>query len=205
MTERAQSADFRRFTPAPGNSSIGGRRKPQIVAENRRKPQIGLRHLRCVTFSSALWFVTDLIVGMEELELHYRCRGGSHFRKKKITRWTFRIFFIFLCSGEGKEESEVPARGGGDNFWTENPRRGVSRAGGEAGRGVGSVFAREFGGGVSKFFFFGAERPTNIRIATISVRMVFVVEQRSWQAAKRSDIKKKNQGPERVQGKGGSN
>ena len=30
------------------------RRKPQTFAENRRKPQIGLRHLRCVTFSSAL-------------------------------------------------------------------------------------------------------------------------------------------------------
>ena len=30
------------------------RRKPKIFAENRRKPQFGLRHLRCVTFSSAL-------------------------------------------------------------------------------------------------------------------------------------------------------
>ena len=29
-------------------------RKPEIFAENRRKPQIGLRHLRSVTFSSAL-------------------------------------------------------------------------------------------------------------------------------------------------------
>ena len=36
------------------NQAFGGRRKPQIFAENRRKPQIGLRHLRCVTFSSAL-------------------------------------------------------------------------------------------------------------------------------------------------------
>ena len=45
-------------------SAFGGHRKPQktadfcrkpkIVAENRRKPQIGLRHLRSVTFSSAL-------------------------------------------------------------------------------------------------------------------------------------------------------
>ena len=30
------------------------RRKPKIFAENRRKPQFGLRHLRCVTFSLAL-------------------------------------------------------------------------------------------------------------------------------------------------------
>ena len=30
------------------------RRKPQIFAGNRRFSQIGLRHLRCATFSSAL-------------------------------------------------------------------------------------------------------------------------------------------------------
>ena len=57
----------RRFSPFPGNSSIWraqetaeNRRFSQktelqkIFAENRRKPQIGLRHLRSVTFSSAL-------------------------------------------------------------------------------------------------------------------------------------------------------
>ena len=71
MTERAQNADFRRkpqiFADSPlllEIQAFGGRRKPQktadlrrkpkIFAENRRKPQIGLRHLRCVTFSSAL-------------------------------------------------------------------------------------------------------------------------------------------------------
>ena len=65
MTETAEkrrfsqkTADFRRFTLLFGNSSIWRaqdfRRKPQIFAENRRKPQIGLRHLRCVTFSSTL-------------------------------------------------------------------------------------------------------------------------------------------------------
>ena len=71
MTERAQNADFRRkpqiFADSPLLLEIpafGGRRKPQktadfrrkpkIFAENRRKPQIGLRHLRCVTFSSSL-------------------------------------------------------------------------------------------------------------------------------------------------------
>ena len=32
----------------------GNRRKPQMFAEKRRKPLIGLRHLRSVTFSSAL-------------------------------------------------------------------------------------------------------------------------------------------------------
>ena len=71
MTERAQNADFRRkpqiFADSPLLLEIpafSGRRKPQetadfrrkpkIFAENRRKPQIGLRHLRCVSFSSAL-------------------------------------------------------------------------------------------------------------------------------------------------------
>ena len=71
MTEKAQNADFRRkpqiFADSPlllEFPAFGGRRKPQktadfrrkpqIFAENRRKPQIGLRHLRCVTFSSAL-------------------------------------------------------------------------------------------------------------------------------------------------------
>ena len=29
-------------------------------------------------------FVADVIVGMEELELHYRCRGRSNLRKIKI-------------------------------------------------------------------------------------------------------------------------
>ena len=76
MTERAQSADVRRkpqiFADSPlllEIQAFGGRRKPQktadfrrkpkIFAENRRKPQIGLRHLRCVTFSSALLFFEE--------------------------------------------------------------------------------------------------------------------------------------------------
>ena len=69
MTERAQNADFRRkpqiFADSPFLLEIpafGGkpqifadfRWKPKIFAENRRKAQIGLRHLRSVTFSSAL-------------------------------------------------------------------------------------------------------------------------------------------------------
>ena len=71
MTENGQNADFRRkpqiFADSPlllEIQAFGGRRKPQktadfrrkpkIFAENRRKPQIGLCHLRCVTFSSAL-------------------------------------------------------------------------------------------------------------------------------------------------------
>ena len=71
MTESTKNADFRRkpqlFADSPLLLEIpafGGRRKPQktadfrrkpkIFAGNRRKPQIGLRHLRSVTFSSVL-------------------------------------------------------------------------------------------------------------------------------------------------------
>ena len=61
VTERAQKADSRRklqiFADSPLLPEIqafGGGRKPQIFTENRRTPQIGLRHLRCITFSSAL-------------------------------------------------------------------------------------------------------------------------------------------------------
>ena len=71
MTERAQNADFRRkpliFADSPllleiqafglrrkPKKTADFRSKPQIFAENRRKPQIGLRHLRSITFSSAL-------------------------------------------------------------------------------------------------------------------------------------------------------
>ena len=63
-----KTADFRRFTPSPGSSSMRrapktaeNRRfsqKPADFAENRRKLQIGLRHLRSVAFSSALHYMT---------------------------------------------------------------------------------------------------------------------------------------------------
>ena len=62
MTEKAQNADFRaqkivdfrRFALLVETQAVGGRRKPQIFKENSTKPQIGLRHLRSVTFSLVL-------------------------------------------------------------------------------------------------------------------------------------------------------
>ena len=88
MTERTQNADFRRkpqiFADSPLLLEIpafGGhgkpqktadfRRKPKIFVENRRKPQIGLRHLRSVTFSSALCSngAVQTRVGLELAEL----------------------------------------------------------------------------------------------------------------------------------------
>ena len=58
MTERAQNADFRRepqiFADSPLEiQALGDRRKPQKTEDFRRKPQIGLRHLRSVSFRSA--------------------------------------------------------------------------------------------------------------------------------------------------------
>ena len=57
----------------------GNRRKPQIFAgtedfrRNRRKPQIGLRHLRCVTFSSALSKIN--VLSSEHKEHNSFCPG----------------------------------------------------------------------------------------------------------------------------------
>ena len=36
-------------------------------------------------------FLADLIVGMEELELHYRCRGKSNLRKIRIATISVRM------------------------------------------------------------------------------------------------------------------
>ena len=69
--------------------------------------------------------------------------------------WTFRIFFIFFCSGEGNGESEALGRGGGD-FLLKIPAGGGSpgRVGGEWARGrVG--FCGEFGRGGGLNIFLG--------------------------------------------------
>ena len=68
VTERAQNADFCRkpqiFADSPllleipafwrAQETAENRRFSQKTEDSRRKPQIGLRHLRSVTFSSAL-------------------------------------------------------------------------------------------------------------------------------------------------------
>ena len=61
----AETTDFRIFTlflEIPvwrAQETADFRRKPKIFAEDHRKPQIGLRHLRSVTFNSALPFVLN--------------------------------------------------------------------------------------------------------------------------------------------------
>ena len=79
VTGRAQNADFRRKPQILADSPLlleiqafGGCRKPQKTADraaNHRKLQIGLRHLRSVTFSSAP--ITTSIARYEE----HRCFG----------------------------------------------------------------------------------------------------------------------------------
>ena len=95
MTERPKNADFRRkpqiFADSPLLLEIpafGGRRKPQktadlrrkpkIFAENRRKPLIGLRRLRCVTFSSALMWIGVLWAGLRVAMWITRMGGKFH-------------------------------------------------------------------------------------------------------------------------------
>ena len=76
---------------------------------------------------------------------------------KYNTWWTFRIFFVFFCSGEGKGEFEEPG-GRRLRFLIENPRRrggGFSQRGG-GDRGAGRVSAGSLvRGGDLKFFFRG--------------------------------------------------
>ena len=89
------------------------------------------------------------------------CRKRSPAAKgvwqKSDTWWTFRIFFIFFCSGEGKGESEALG-GWWGRFFIENPRGGGFSRGARAGR----VFAGNLEGG-GDFFFFGAEIPAKDR------------------------------------------
>ena len=51
-------------------------------------------------------FVADLIVGMEELELHYRCRGRSNLRKIKIATISVRMVSEEMPQSESAENVE---------------------------------------------------------------------------------------------------
>ena len=64
-----------------------------------------------------------------------------------VSWWTFRIFFIFICSGVGKGESGATGRGG-VQFFIESPRKGGGGLSHE-GRGGGGRegVCRELGGG----------------------------------------------------------
>ena len=86
---------------------------------------------------------------------------------KQFAWWTFRIFFIFFCLGEGwKGESEAPGRGGG-RFSVENPRGGggSSYERGGSGEGPGGCLRFFFffgGGGEAKYFCSGPKFPPSL-------------------------------------------
>ena len=88
-------------------------------------------------------------LGRKTLEKRRRAFQQIHFwrfAKRTDSRWTFRIFFIFFCSGEEKGESRATGRGG--SVFIENPRRGGGLPGGGGGPGrVSPAVCREFGGG----------------------------------------------------------
>ena len=66
-------------------------------------------HGRCrygVLLSPCFWcslFVADLIMGMEELELHYRRRGRHNFRKIKIATISVRMVFGHFLRGSSSQ------------------------------------------------------------------------------------------------------
>ena len=70
------------------------------------------------------------------------------------TWWTFRIFLIFFCSGEGSG-SPWRQEGAGGRFSAENPRRGGVLPREAGGGGAGRVSAGNFGGVELNIFFRG--------------------------------------------------
>ena len=87
--------------------------------------------------------------------------------------WTFRIFFNFLGSREGRGESGATGRGGGSSFFNAYPtRRGGGSPGGE---GAGGCLRGISGVGLDVFF--GAEIPTKfetVLIFSVSVLVCLV-------------------------------
>ena len=118
MTESTKNADFRRkpqiFADSPLRLEIpafGGRRKPQkiadfrrkpqIFAQNRRKPQIGLRHLRSVTFSSAL-IVAETIANPSQKELGiFDLRPAESLKQMRRKNLRFLRVFTIVASSCG--------------------------------------------------------------------------------------------------------
>ena len=105
---------------------------------------------------------TELIRVLQSLVLHLSVNLNELLHLdhiivfKLITWWTLRIFFIFVCSGEGKGESEVPGGGRGATFYWKSWRGGGLPDGcGRWGEGPGGCFAGIGGGGGLNIFFSG--------------------------------------------------
>ena len=80
---------------------------------------------------------------------------------RNYSRCTFRIFFIFFCSGPG-ERRRRPRRWPGGPVLIQNRGRGVGFRGGGAGRGMAPGECLWGGGGGAKYFFSGPKRPPSI-------------------------------------------
>ena len=78
--------------------------------------------------------------------------------KHPKTWWTFRIFIIFFCSGEGKGAVRGVGRRGGGRFFIENPRGGGLPGGGAGGGEGPEGVCGDLGGG-GKYFFSGPKFP----------------------------------------------
>ena len=65
--------------------------------------------------------------------------------------WTFQIFLIFFCSGEGKGESEAPVGGGGAIFLLKIPGGGGSLGRVGAAGGLGGCLWGIWGEGLNIF------------------------------------------------------
>ena len=88
--------------------------------------------------------------------------------------WTFRIFSIFFLLGGGERGVRGAGRGGG-RFFIENPRRGVSRAGGGGARGAGRVFAGNVGGGGGLNIFFRGRNSHQVCLVDITMLLPSVL------------------------------
>ena len=78
-----------------------------------------------------------------------------------IAWWTFRIFFLFSCSGRGW--GSLRRHRGGDRFVTEIPGGGgFQEGGGGAGRVSAANWGIFLGGGGAKYFFSGPKRPPSL-------------------------------------------
>ena len=98
-------------------------------------------------------FVPGTIPGTKGGRKSLCVRSLSAFFARSKPRWTFRIFFIFFCSGEGKGESEVAGGGGGPIFIEKCQEGGGSLGRGGGGGGAGRVSAGNLGGGGLNIFF----------------------------------------------------
>ena len=108
-----------------------------------------------------VWFLVCFVCVFEVFSLGFSVLS-RRFGIFNVAWWTFRIFFIFFCLGEGKGESEAPGAGGGGDIVLKIPGGGGGLPGGwrRGGEGPGGCL-RGIGGG-AKYFFSGPKFPPRL-------------------------------------------